>query len=124
ELLMDDWAKRDFRQLIQLCKRADVFQDVPFSLPYTYQAVDQAFPRSRFILTIRDSAEQWYQSLVRFHTKLIGKNRLPTKDDLQQFPYVYSGWMWQQQQIVYGADKHTLYQYEKYTAHYEKHNED
>lgn len=124
ELLVEDWVKRDFRSIIRFCRTADVFQDVPFSMAYTWQALDQAFPGSKFILTVRDSGEQWYESLTRFHTKLVGKNRLPTVEDLQQFPYVYPGWMWRQQQVVYGADEHTLYDRDKYIAHYEKHNAD
>ena len=124
ENLVKDWEKRNFSHIIKFCKTADVFQDVPFSMAYTYQALDQAFPASKFILTVRDSGEQWYESLTRFHTNLIGKKRLPTVEDLQAFPYVYKGWMWRQQQVVYGADEHTLYDKEKYIAHYEKHNAD
>ena len=59
ELLFDDWVKRDFSKLIEYCKTAVFFQDSPFSYPYTYVAIDQAFPNSKFILTIRDDAEQW-----------------------------------------------------------------
>lgn len=124
ESMTEDWAKRDFRNIVKYCKTADVFQDVPFSMAYTYQAVDQAYPGSQFILTLRDSGEQWFNSLTQYHTKLIGKNRLPTVEDLKEYPYVYKGWMWRQQQIVYGADERTLYDKEKYIAHYEKHNAD
>lgn len=42
ELLIDDWINRDFREIIKYCKSADAFQDIPFSLPYTYQAVDRS----------------------------------------------------------------------------------
>lgn len=124
ENMVKDWERRDFSRIIKFCKTADVFQDVPFSMAYTYQALDQAFPGSQFILTVRNSGAQWYESLTRFHTNLIGKQRLPTVEDLQAFPYVYKGWMWRQQQVVYGADEHTLYDREKYIAHYEKHNAD
>ena len=69
ELLLDDWAQRNFRRLIKYCRSAEAFQDIPFSLDYTFQAMDAAFPNSKFILSVRDSADQWYQSLTRFHEK-------------------------------------------------------
>jgi len=55
ELLMEDWAKRDFQRIVDYCETADAFQDVPFSLEFTYQVLDYAFPDSRFILTVRNS---------------------------------------------------------------------
>ncbi len=55
ELMIGDWSKRDFRRLISFCRTAQAFQDIPFSLPYTFQALDMAFPRSKFILTVRES---------------------------------------------------------------------
>ena len=57
EMLIDDWAKRDFRRIIKYCRTADAFQDIPFSLNFTFQAVDAAFPGSKFILSVRDDAE-------------------------------------------------------------------
>jgi hypothetical protein len=43
ELLLNDWYKRDYKDLIQYCKGAEAFQDVPFSFPFTFIALDQAF---------------------------------------------------------------------------------
>src|SRR5207248_6822925 len=83
ELLIKDWSRRDFRRIVRYCASADAFQDIPFSLDYTYQAVDCAYPGSKFILTVRSSGDEWYASLIRFHTKIIGKNRLPTAADLK-----------------------------------------
>src|SRR5690606_4675563 len=69
EHLIEDWGQRDFRRLVKLVSTADAFQDIPFSYDYTFQAMDAAFPGSKFILSIRDSPEQWYESLVRFTQK-------------------------------------------------------
>jgi hypothetical protein len=77
ELLFDDWVKRDFRRIVRYCRTARFFQDAPFSYPYTFIALDQAFPGSKFILTVRDNAEQWYNSLIRFHGKLWGNGNTP-----------------------------------------------
>lgn len=92
ELLFDDWIKRDYRKLIKYCKTAVFFQDSPFSHPYTFIAIDQAFPGSKFILTVRDNADQWYDSLIRYHSKLWGKGKIPpTSEDLKNARYIYKG---------------------------------
>lgn len=124
ELLIDDWINRDFREIIKYCKSADAFQDIPFSLPYTYQAVDQAFPGSKFILTVRDSSLQWYESITRFYTNLLGSKKLPTFEELSVYPYAYKGWLWKQQQAVYGDHDGYLYDQDNYIRNYEKHNAD
>jgi len=92
ELLFDDWVKRDFSKLIQYCKTAMFFQDSPFSHPYTFIAIDQAFSGSKFILTMRDNPDQWYNSLIRFHGKMWGKGNIPpTAEDLKNATYIYKG---------------------------------
>lgn len=123
ERLLDDWGRRDFRPLVQYCQWPDAFQDVPFSLDYSYQVLDYAFPGSKFILTVRDNPDQWYGSLIRSQTKLVGKGRLPTADDLQHFDYCDTGWLWRQHQMVYGVDEDTLYDPAIYKRHYEDHNQ-
>lgn len=82
ELLIFDWYKRDFRNIIKLCKTADAFQDAPFSLPFTFIKLDQYFKNAKFILTIRDTPEQWYNSLTKFHSKLWldGKNIISVEE--------------------------------------------
>lgn len=119
EMLLRDWAKRDFRRIVDLCNTADAFQDLPFSADYTFQAVDAAFPGSKFILTVRDNPEQWFASLVRFHTQIVGKGRIPTTDDLRDFPYRYPGFLLEAMQAIYG-DK--LYDEEVYIADYVAYN--
>ncbi|MEE4237997.1 MAG: sulfotransferase [Anderseniella sp.] len=123
EPLMDDWARRDFRRIVQYCRWADAFQDVPFSLDYTYQVLDYAFPGSKFILSVRDSPDQWFASLARSQTKIVGKGRLPTAEDLRQLAYCEPGWLWKQHQFVYGVDESTLYDPEIYKHHYQNHNQ-
>jgi hypothetical protein len=123
ELMLEDWAKRDFRNIVKYCNSADAFQDVPFSLNFTYQVMDYVFPGSKFILTIRNSSAEWYESLTRFHTKIVEKGRLPTAEDLKAHSYRQTGWLWRTQQLIYGIDEKTLYDRNIYTEHYEAHNE-
>ncbi|MCO6441319.1 MAG: hypothetical protein J5I81_09590 [Nitrococcus mobilis] len=121
EMLLHDWARGDFRRLIKLCRQYEAFQDVPFSYPNTYRALFEAFPDTKFILTKRNSAEEWYQSVIRFHAKIVGKGRVPTADDLKAFPYRYVGWLWDAQRLRYGIDEQTLYDPEIYKAAYRTH---
>ncbi|HEX3599131.1 MAG TPA: sulfotransferase, partial [Lacipirellulaceae bacterium] len=109
ELLIDDWARRDFRRLLKLCETADAFQDIPFSLPETYAALDEAFAGSKFVLTVRNNSQEWFESLTRFHTKLIAKGRLPTATDLQACTYREPGWLWNAHRLIFGADESTVY---------------
>lgn len=92
ELLLDDVINKIFKSLNLYCKTAEAFQDIPFSLPNIYKILDEFYPNSKFILTIRDSPEQWYNSMCNFHTKLWGKDsNLPTTEDLSNASYVYKG---------------------------------
>lgn len=122
EMLIHDWARRDYRRIIRYCQSAQAFQDVPFSLPGTFKVLDDAFPGSKFILTIRKSADEWFESMVRFHTKIVGKGRIPTADDLRQYNYRYPGYVLDVLRLSYGADKSTLYNREVYVQYYEDHN--
>lgn len=122
EGLIEDWARRDFRQIIKYCDSADAFQDVPFSLHHTYQALDQAFPAAKFILTVRSSSEQWYQSVIRFHTKIVGKDRIPTAADMKEFAYRWKGWAWRTMELIYGITDEQLYDKDIFIRSYETHN--
>jgi len=123
ELLIHDWVKRDFRRLFLYCMTAQAFQDVPFSLPYTFQALDQRFKNSKFILTIRDNPDQWYESLTRFHAKLWGHGHTPTSNDLRKAHYIYQGRPYETNRMVYDTPDNDPYIKEVLLAHYNAHND-
>jgi hypothetical protein len=83
--LMYQYEERNFSAIIDHCRNSEFFQDSPFSMKYTYMFLQDAFPESKFILTLRDDAEEWYSSLVRFHTKKFSQNKLrpPTSEELK-----------------------------------------
>src|SRR4051812_14602679 len=64
EMLSVEYSKRNFKPVIDHCLTADAFQDAPFSFPYTFVILDHYFPNAKFVLTVRDSTEQWYKSMV------------------------------------------------------------
>lgn len=121
-LFLDDYILENFESIIKFCESAQVFQDVPFSLPDTYKYLDQAYPDSKFILTIRDSPEQWHNSVVKFHSKIFGKGRVPTKEDLQNAAYIETGWSWKLFKKIYSTPETDLYNKEILMNHYTDHN--
>jgi hypothetical protein len=122
EILTTDWITRDFRRIIEYCKTADAFQDVPFSLDFTYQVLDHAFPGSKFILTVRNSADEWYESLTRFYGNVLGVNGIPTANDLKKYQGAGEGWLWRFQKYVYGVTEDTLFDEKLYKSYYTNHN--
>lgn len=122
ELYIFDWARRDYRRIIRFCQSAEAFQDAPFSCGDTFQAMDEAFPNSKFILTVRDNADEWYESMVRFHSWIVGKERIPTAEDLRQFNFHYPGYVLDALKLVFGADEADIYNRDLYIRWYEEHN--
>lgn len=124
ELLADRcYFEGDWAPIIAYCESAQVFQDVPFSWEGTFERVDRAYPNSKFILTIRDDAEQWYRSLTRFHAKRFGNGRLPTAADLQAATYVRKGFMYRAVKL-HGTPDDDLYNKELMIGHYLAYNRD
>jgi hypothetical protein len=122
EDLLEDWAVRNFTPIVAFARSAQVFQDIPFSLPYTYAFLDRAYPDARFILSVRDDAEQWYASVIRFIIGLVGKGRLPTEDDLKEFVHRHKGWLLHSVKLIYGVCDESPFDKAQLTRVYEGHN--
>lgn len=124
ESKIDEWSERKFESLINYCKSAQFFQDAPFSFPFTFQILDQTFSDSKFILTIRDNADQWYNSIVDFHSDKWGlEGRLPTKEDLQAAIYREQGRPFQTMIRLFGTPENDIYNKKTLTGFYNRHIE-
>jgi hypothetical protein len=122
ELLLPYYLKRDFKPIIDYAFGADAFQDAPFSYPFTFMALDQAFPNAKFILSVRDSPDQWYRSLVTFHGKIFAEGRVPVKEDLQRATYRYPGFVWDALHNIFNTPEDDIYNKAIMVAQYENHN--
>lgn len=123
ELLIDDYIARNWKPILKYCETAEVFQDFPFSNDYLYVLLDYHYPNAKFILSERDSPEQWYNSITKFHSKLFGKNEnIPTKDDLQNATYRYKGFIWKSFMERYGEVENDIYKKENMINLYEDRN--
>lgn len=123
ELLMEDWAAREFDRILDFCYTADAFQDAPFCFPYTYQILDYEFPDAKFILSVRDNVDQWYKSITNFHGKIWGKDgRIPpTSEDLKNANYIYKGRPYRNNRLLYNTSKDDPYNKLYFTAYYYRH---
>lgn len=122
ERLAGDWAVRDFRRLFRYCHTAQAFQDIPFSWPFTYQALDQRFPGSKFILSVRYNADEWYASLTRFHAAMFGRGQTPTLADLRAADYIRPGAAYRINRMLYDTPPDDPYNRAILIANYEAHN--
>ncbi|HKO43111.1 MAG TPA: sulfotransferase [Pyrinomonadaceae bacterium] len=121
EALLPAYAIRNFKPIVEFCLTADAFQDAPFAYPFTYMALDQSFPNAKFILSVRDNAEQWYRSLIRFHGNLFANGRIPTKEDLMSW---HNPNVWKANRILLNTPEDNLYHKPSLISYYERHNAD
>lgn len=120
EWLLDDIVKKNYEPLFEYCKTAEAFQDIPFSLPEVYQYLDKKYPNSKFILTVRSNADQWFNSISKFHGKLWAGGSTPTKEDLAKAKYVQKGYALRFINQVFGE---SYYDKDIYTSVYNQHNQ-
>lgn len=122
EVLLDDWAQRTFDPIIEFCRSAEAFQDVPFCLPFTFQALDQAFAGAKFVLSVRNSTDEWYRSIVRFHSSLWADGiRTPEKEDLAEAFYVEKGGPLRVHKTMFAVGDEALYDKDTLCGHYDHH---
>lgn len=90
----------DVQRLLNYCKCAEAFQDVPFSKGDIYKTLKAHFPDAGFILSVRDDENEWYESLVRFHTRRLSQDGLPPRiRDLKRSKYRYRGYEFESAQL-------------------------
>jgi hypothetical protein len=123
EMLIKDYRNKEFDNIIKYFHSAEAFQDCPSCLPELYKIIDKEFPNSKFILTIRDSADEWYDSLVRFHTKIFSStSNHPSCDDLRNADYRYRSWALHAMQACFDYPRIPLYEPIHYKSVYNLHN--
>jgi hypothetical protein len=110
--------KEDYSDLFELITTAEAFQDIPFSFPLVYEVLDEKFPGSKFILTVRDSPEQWFNSLTKFHSKIWGEGELPTPAKLEETDFSDSTNPREILEHIFGTAEYKASQYQEV---YKKH---
>lgn len=123
ERLLRSYKNNDFGTIIKYCRTAQVFQDFPFSFPETFKHLDLAFPGAKFVLTLRDTPEQWHRSLINFFMKLSGTEKIPTKEEMLHAQYVWKGWMWEAYTLVGEEDYEKPFDKERFIRYYNEYNQ-
>lgn len=95
------------------------FQDIPFAIPGFWKLLVDRYPDSKFILSVRDSAEQYYNSLVNFHTKSWGNVFDP--NILKKIKYVQPGFSYTFMVDILGCPPEDPYNKEYLTRMYDRH---
>jgi len=122
ELLIHEYAAKNWKPITDYCKTAQAFQDAPFSWPNTWRELAKAYPNAKFILTCRED-EKWYSSITNAHSKLFADGkRIPTKQDLQNAKYRYKGYFWEMIRAVYATPEDDPYNKEMFIYNYKTHN--
>jgi len=122
-MMLEDYSLQRFERIFALVETADAFQDVPFSKPGLYRELDKQFPNSKFILSVRDSEDQWFNSLLNFHSKKVGK-KPPTESDLANVNNIYKGFLLDAMKISWDYPNVKLYDEVYYKKKYLNHNQD
>ncbi len=125
EMLVEDWYNKKYDRIIRFCHTAEAFQDNPFGCPGLFKIFDQEFPNSKFILTVRDNSEEWYNSLVRFHSNLFSNtDEMPTETELANALYRYKGFLLDSRKWIFNYPKVPLYDSDYYQSTYLQHIDD
>jgi len=125
ELLLGDWQRDSFKKIFALCETAECFQDIPFSLPRTYMHLYEKYKDAKFILSVRDSSNQWYNSLCNFHSKMWNNGRgVPNAEIMKQVQYVKEGYAYESFKLIFETNDDDLYNKDRLIQTYEEHNEE
>jgi hypothetical protein len=64
----NQYRRADYAALMDTVAQYDSFEDWPW--PLLYREIDAHFPESKFILTVRENPELWYESLCKMAVRL------------------------------------------------------
>jgi Sulfotransferase domain len=83
-VLWDCFERGDYEPIFAVADRFDSFEDGPWNGPDFYRALDRRYPRSKFVLTVRDT-ESWSASHER-HFSTAGSRRIDERYRIEGYP--------------------------------------
>lgn len=126
EELRDEFFLGKWDRVFELIDEYDAFQDTPFSTgggPFVAELRDR-YPDSKFILTVRDSAEQWFESLERFHrNNWFGNQEVITWEDIKSVDYIRKGYIYESFRRILDPNMEFPYDPAAWMQVYKMHNE-
>jgi hypothetical protein len=123
ECNMESYFYKNYSTFVNMIKddyhKYDFFQDIPFSLPNFYKVLDEEFDDAKFILTVRDNEDEWYDSLIRFYKKVFVNFDTPKK-----ISYTYEGLIYKILTLAWNSKKDNPYDEKLLKESYLKHIKD
>jgi len=118
---LDSYVSKNSSTFINIIKTnypiSNIFQDIPFSLPNFYKELYKEFPNAYYVLTVRDSSEIWYNSLLNFHKKYFPNMFFKP----QEVEYIKKGWLYSYLTDCLKSPKHDPYNKLSLISSYENH---
>jgi len=130
ERLMRNVCKGDLVSVINWIEsknHVELFKDVPFSVPHVWEALYKKYPDAIYVLSERDSSEQWYNSICKYHTATFGLSPNPDWEEIANIKYNYvgsnskGGFLYDYMSYTYGKEG-LPYDKDKLINSYEAHN--
>jgi len=89
--------RKNPKRIMKYVQYYDAFQDIPFFLEGIYSSIFEKFPKSKFILSVRDSEQQWYKSFVNYYSIVcqLEKGKMLEMSDFKKCGYVYKGFLYE-----------------------------
>lgn len=120
ERLFLEYKDNKFDTLLEMCDDYDFFQDIPFSLPETYKHLHKKYPDAKFILTVRNTEDEWVESMIRYHTQKLGNLN---SDKLKQ-KYIQNFSMWNFYKTMFEVNEKNPVDINKMKSFYLEHNKE
>jgi hypothetical protein len=123
-MLYEEIFNKKYDRLINFCYTADAFQDTPFFMKDVYKILDKEFPKSKFILTVRDNENIWFSSMYNFFIKNKAKEcgKFDIENVLKNDLTLYKGHRYDVLKILYPNS--TLFDESYYKNCYLEHNKE
>lgn len=126
EQLSDEFHQGNRSRIMELIKAYETFQDTPFSMADEefLDELQKRYPRAKFILSVRESTDVWYQSLVRFHSNSFFEGRTDVSwEEVKSVNYVNPGRIYRSMIRIVGDESIPPYDESTWKAFYERHNQ-
>lgn len=123
EMLLKNVINESWSPIYSLCETAELFKDIPFSLPGVWRKLYNRYPNAKFILSERDSTVQWYHSIKKFHKKKFNFSDDPTWNDVKSAKYCYDGMLNDYLRFVFSLSDRP-YNFMTLSESYENHNKE
>lgn len=120
EKLIPDYNNQNWPALFAYIQTAQAFADAPFSFPKIYEELYHKYHDAIFILSVRDDAETYGMSRIRFLNKALNGNL--TYNGIMSFKYSYPNFATDVAKAL-GWNEDTNFKDLSYWTHrYENHN--